>query len=510
MIQDLFKVTLSTHNFTITRLTPRAKTVVLEFAKRSIQYGLVRVPGGRYIHAAVRVYGCATASREEFRFHINQFEEFKEHLANNFITDKLYSVDKKHVPVPVKIDIDVKDIWKPREHQLGVIDYVLAKDDIRSKLISMQTGQGKSFVSLYCIKYLAMRTVIILKAMYIDKWIEDVKKTYDINPKDIMVVKGGAQLQDLIIMARNGELTSKFIIIGNKCLQNWYKLYELMGANSLDMGYDCLPEDFFETIGAGIRLIDEVHQDFHLNFKIDLYTNIEQVISLSATLINNDQFMVKMYEVAYPLNERYKNGELKRYVKATAVQYKLNDKTFLSTTEWGSTTYSHHAFEKSLSRDPRALNNFFKLIESIVEDGYLKDYVPGQKCLIFCAGIDFCTLVTAFLKKIYPQFSINRYVEDDPYSNLLESDISVSTLQSAGTAHDINNLKTVILTVGVDSIQANVQSLGRLRDLVIYNTYFYYFFCQDIQKQVDYHNRKEKMLRERAASFRIMNAKYFI
>ena len=63
--------------------------------------------------------------------------------------------------------------------------------------------------------------------------------------------------------------------------------YEVKKSNNM---YGCNPEDFFNLINVGIRLIDEVHQDFHLNFKIDLYTNVKKTISLSATLQSDNKF----------------------------------------------------------------------------------------------------------------------------------------------------------------------------------------------------------------------------
>jgi superfamily II DNA or RNA helicase len=483
---------------------------MLAFAKRNVQMGLVRVPGGKYTYAAVRVFGCASADREEFRFHINQYKDFLDHLRANYIEEHLYSVEAKEVPDGVSEVFPVKEKWTPREHQVPVIEYLEADVPYRSKFIDMQTGKGKTFVALKASSTHGKRICIIVKAKYTEKWVEDVMKTYDVELNDIMLVRGSGPLKSLIQMGLDGTINTKIIVVGNQCMQDWYKMYELHGKYTHQMGFGCFPEDFFETIGAGMRIIDEVHESFHLNFKIDLYTNIEKSISLSATLINNDPFLEKMYKIAYPLSERYSGAELHRYIDSFSVHYLLHDENSVRTTEWGSTNYSHHALERSIIKNKDLRKNYFALIKTYVDIGFLRDYKKGQKCLIFCAGVDFCTAVADYIAKEYPQFDVRRYVEDDPYENLMEGEIVISTLQSAGTAHDIANLKTVILTVAVDSIQANVQSLGRLRELLDSNTYFYYFVCLHVPKHVEYGLRKEKMLKLRARSFQIVNAPFYV
>lgn len=508
----LLHITISTHNFSVKRISSRVRQYIYQFIKDNLlQYGLVRIPGGKYVNSAVKVYSSSSADREEFRFHINMYQSFLDYLKIYSITENLINITIKPLVIFDKISLPIQPQWIAREEQKAAIEY-LADDNFpcRSRILELQTGKGKSLSAMLGMSLFSKRIAIIIKSMYIEKWVADVLKTYAIKESEIMAVSGSAQLQGLIQMGKLGTLKSKIIIISNKTIQNWYKLYELEGKDTLDMGYDCLPEDFFETIRCGMRLIDEVHQDFHLNFKIDLYTNIERSISLSATMVNYDQFMEKMYRIAYPTKTRFEGPPLDKYVIARELSYHIKENRKYNITEYNSHIYSHHALERSILKDKDFADNYCKLIWNTIEIGFMHNYIKGQRCLIFCSSIDMCTKVTNYLKYKYPSLLVRRYVEDDPYENLLESDISVSTLQSAGTAHDIANLKTVILTVAINSLQSNVQSLGRLRKLKDINTYFFYFVCQDIPKHVAYATDKEKMLRERAANFIQINAPFLV
>ena len=103
------------------------------------------------------------------------------------------------------------------------------------------------------------------------------------------------------------------------------KLYEQESENILEQGYACLPIQLFEHLGAGVRVIDLVHQPFpSLIFKIDLYTHIKKVISLSATLVSGDDFMNKVYEIAYPAFKHIKAPAYKRYVAVEAMLYEMH------------------------------------------------------------------------------------------------------------------------------------------------------------------------------------------
>lgn len=348
-----------------------------------------------------------------------------------------------------------------------------------------------------------LRTAIIVKPMYLDKWVEDMHRTFVLEPKDIMVIRGASQLMALLLMGEADEIKSKILLISNKTIQNWLKLYENFRQETLDQGYACTPDRMFEVLGVGNRVIDEVHQDFHLNFKIDLYTNVQKSISLSATLLSDDDFMNKMYEIAYPAHTRYRGPAYDKYILARSIIYRLRQPTEVRYKDPVSKNYSHHVFEQWILKNDQRSANYFDLINFVIKGSYLPKYKKGDRCIIFCASIAMCTVVTAYLKKQYPTMDVRRYVEEDPYEDLMEADIRVTTLQSAGTAVDIPQLTTVVLTTAVSSSQSNVQGFGRLRKLSDGTTpEFNYFVCEDVPKHVDYHEKKRAILQDRAVSYK--------
>lgn len=497
-------ICLNSHNFTVSRVTPRGRAAVESFARKYIQYKLERSHGGKYVQVGKCMYAARTANNQEFRFHINQWKDFQYTLALNYLTDDLVEIRTAPIPEAVQCYFKVFDKWQARDHQHAPIAYMVSPDDPRSKFVDMQTGKGKSFCAMAACAALGMRIISFVKPMYMEKWIDDFHKTYDIDPMDIIVIKGSEQLKALLTMAVEGSLMSSIVLISNKTMQNWIKLYERYAKETLGMGYACLPGDLCEVLGAGVRLIDEVHQDFHLNFKLDLYCHIARSISLSATLISDDDFMKKMYEIAYPSRQRYQGPAYDKYVRARAIVYELRDPNKIRTKEAGSNNYSHHAFEKSVLRSDTLSSNYMTMLWKLVQNSYLKDWVRGERGILYCSSIDMCTLVTAHLKKMMPHIDVRRYVENDSYEeDLMKGEFVVSTLQSAGTAVDIPMLTTVILTVAIASSQGNVQGMGRLRELkgTGITPEFLYLVCGSIPKHVEYHERKRVLLQGRALHY---------
>lgn len=496
------KVSVFSHNFVVTRITPRARTAVELFCKKYVQYGTVKV-GHKWQKAMLKVFAAATKNRLEYRFHINQFKDFKAHLEFHGLTGVLVEFVANPIPLYVNVTLPIFPHWKSYDYQEPVIEYICAAGEPRSKFVDLQTGKGKSYCSLAAASIMGTPIVLMVRPMYIDKWLIDIRKTYDIEIEDCLVIQGEKSLLALLAAAEEGKPVAKIVLMSNKTFQLWIKKYEEYGDAILDMGYACLPGDFYEHIGAGLRIIDEVHSDFHLNFKIDLYTNVAHSVSLSATLLSDDAFINRMYEIAYPKYQQYKGPAYDKYIAARSIIYRLKEPDKVRFQDWASNRYSHNTYENSILKNDNLCQNYMAMINEIIKFSYIKNYKEGHRLIIFCSSITFCTRLTAYLADKYPHFDVRRYVEDDEFVNVMEPDIRVTTLLSAGTAIDIPMLQTTILTTAVSSSQSNIQGLGRLRKMADGTTpEFIWLTCESIPAHITYHEKKRLMLEDRVISYR--------
>lgn len=506
-----FELEKYSHHFVLRNLSPSGQSLANRFARNYIQYGMIQ-EGRHKRWGAIKTFAANVRKKSEVRFHIGQYQAFKNFLADVGVPDVSYTEQEYGFVDAAPLNCQITQEKVPFDYQVTINEYLMSPLPSKRKFVGIPPGKGKTFLASWAAAQRNQRIVAFLKPKYLKKWPGDLKELLGMEDKDIVTVEGSAQLMSVISDARNDTLTAKAILVSNRTFQNYFNDYEAKGDEILDTGYDCLPQEFCQLIRAGVRLIDEVHEEFHCNFKIDLYTHVEHSISLSATLEADDPFITKMMEIAYPVEERCKLVIKDKYVHSYALRYRFVDGDKLRTTEFGATNYSHMAFEKNFfgKQFGWLLKHYLELIDARFQERWLTRYEAGQKCLIYAASIQMCTEITNYLKRKYPDLDIRRYVENDPYENLMKAQVCVSTIGSAGTGHDIKGLITVILTNAINAKAANIQGFGRLRKIPDVDVEFEYFTCMDIDKHVEYFHKKEMLLAERAKTCTTVDLPYVV
>lgn len=356
------------------------------------------------------------------------------------------------------------------------------------------------------------RTLVIILPTYIEKWAKDISEITDVDLKKIMLIQGANQLKGLIDLAIDEQLDSDFILISLRTLQSFYNAYEQGLQEIENQGYGCHPEDLCKVLKIGTIIYDEVHQHLHAVFKSLLFTHVPRIIALSATVLSEDPVIKRIQHLMFPKEIRFDKVKMDKYIKVYSLGYQftsLSDSR-IRTTEYGSNTYSHTAFEKSIMKNNKTLLSYLDLIDYIIKLAYIEGYIEGDKLAIFASTIDMCTIITNHVKQKFPQYDTRRYVEKDPYENVIDAQIRVTTILSAGTAIDIPNLRTVIMTTNILSPVANIQSLGRLRKLKDRDVKFYYTYCDQISKQVESHYKRKELFEERVASIKEFTYPYSV
>lgn len=349
-------------------------------------------------------------------------------------------------------------------------------------------------VSLMAMNRIGKRTIMQLRGGYIKRWLDDLDgkdALFKFKKGDIVVVRGRDSLISIINQAKNNDFNAKVIIISNKTLYALFKEYELNGKDNI---YGIEPSELYELLGVGLRIIDEVHEDYHLSFRTDIYCHCTSSIHLSATLITEDPFRRQMYDIALPKENWFSGVDYDAYIDVVAYHHRSQLPEKIRTTERGRDTYSHAAYEKSIMRQPKVLKNYLDMIAEITAEYYFKDdWEGGQRALIFCSLKEMCVLVRDRLRKAYVDLEINDYVAETDESVLKTSDIIVSTVESCGTAQDIPGLRMSILTRALRKLETNEQVKGRLRKLKKWphiDPVMIYLVNEDIPKHVDYHREK--------------------
>ena len=506
-----FTVAVFSHHFVVYNYDRKGKEALLRFAVQFAEYTYIRKWNGEVERSIARIYAARTKDSLEIRFHINVFDEFIEFLERSGYPKAC--IETHHFPLyePVEVDFPIREGKQPRDYQVPIIDFLdFAKVPRKTKMVELQTGKGKTASALHAIARMRRRVGIVVRAQYIKRWLQDLTgkdSTLNLSKDDVFVVQGTKQFQALIELARLGKLECKVIIFSNRTYARFLDHYENFNRDT-EM-YGVHPNEVWQLLGIGIRLIDEVHQDFHFNFRLDLYTHVPMTINLSATLVTTNPVVERMYNVMFQKEDKAPLPDYDSYIAVKAFLFGLHDDKKIRYTQRGRDSYSHVVFEESIMRDKQMLARYLAMVDEIIYHEYITVRQEGQRLLVFAATVEMCGIMAKHLKQKHLDLKVERYVGGDPYTNLMESDIAVSTLGSAGTAHDVPGLRVAFKTVAVDSPQANEQAKGRLRRLDhIYPgvvPVFAYLACRDIPTHMKYHRNKLDRFRGRVSSHQVID-----
>lgn len=486
---------------------------LFQFCRPLVEMGLERLPGGRFRQVPLKTYAAALADRSVFRFHVNQLDDLVHHLGNRgFTGDRLLVVVHQLTPHDFPA---VEHLWispkAPRDLQPSIIEYVLAQGP--GKMVTLQTGKGKTFIAMWSSYQLGLRTLYTFKGGFVEKWNSDISTHFDLEAGELLVVRGSGGLVKLMEMALEERLYAKSVIISTRTMMDYIKDYETHNGKSKI--YPVPAPEFHRTLGFGFHVKDELHMEFHLNFKMELYTHTLKTLALSATMTSSDNFKNRMYDIAYPVQKRNDGGGYDAYIAVSALKYQFENPKLVRY-KGGTGAYSHDTFEKSLmAKKSTVLPNYLRLINFVVQNKFIRVREEGQKMLIFCYSVDLCTMVVEYLQKLHPTLNILRYcgTQGDSYDEFIEADIGVSTVLSAGTAVDIPNLRLTFMTTAIDSRQSNEQALGRTRKLVDFpevTPEFLYLVCEDIDKHENYHRNKQEFFKGKVISHKELRIPFSI
>jgi len=514
------RITKYSHHFTVSDFRFSVKPILIAYTRTLGQYGLVKRGRGKFVNGIVKVYAASTQQRDNFRFHINTYNDFISFLTNNGIRGKQLFIEVIPLFEPAEINCDFIDSRKLRDHQIPVSKYVvdglISKEDgtNKTKLVTLDPGQGKTFISLFSINEINYRTIFIMRAQYIEQWINQLHVAYDVDVEDILVIKGLNSVKTFLDMCVSGELNASFILISTQTYRMFIKQYETLGKQLKEYGYSLFPQEVFSAGKIGLRVIDEVHQDFHFNFKLDLYTHIPLTLSLSGSIDNDDPAVTRFTETMFPSHTRYKKVASKVYVSAVALLYSIeNVDERVKYINHVLKVYSHVKFEESIMRRKKLQDEYFSMIYEIIIERHIDVAEDGQKIIIFMSTVEMCTKFSNYLKERITNKKVQRYVSEDDYETMLKSDIIVSTLKSLGTAIHVPDLLTVLLTEAISSSQSNIQCFGRLRDLVDWEDStpeFIFLVCESISKHIKYYRIKKDILSSRVKSFKTIRTDYVL
>lgn len=497
----LCKLTIYSHHFVVTEPSISVRNACFLLKGKLLFWG-PKKEAGRLVRRPLHDYCSITSDQQEFRFQISVLPKFYEATRQNLVTKDQIEVCYAPLHEATKVEHIFFEHWRDLPEQEKPITYAIAPTP-PIKFVNLQTGKGKSYVSMRAAQVFGVRTLVLVRAMYIKKWVEDFKRTEKFEDDEIIAVSEAKNLLKVLLKAQEGRLKAKVIVMSMDTHKLWLKAYEADRFFLRRTGYPCDPIDMCRVLGFGYLIMDEVHQHFHACYRASLFMHVEKSMALSATLFSRDRFMTERYEEMYPSEYRFNQETLDRYATVVDVHFRYRAPEYIRLTEWGSTTFSNNAIEISMMRHLPTLHRFFDLIAEMIDAEYMQVGRARKKLLILCYRVDFIIKLVEYLRYAYPELSVEKYVsKDDWENNLILPDITVSTYGSSGTAIDVPDLTNLILAHYTQDEKANVQVLGRLRKIKAddggdQRVVMQYIVADNIEQTVGIHKSKVGLFKNR-------------
>lgn len=419
------------------------------------------------------------------------------HTLNNYY----YTLTKKNIigkhnvkyftnNVGGDVQFNMNPKYTLRDYQELYLDSIINPKSPPYVLVDLRPGAGKTFISVNALHRMGKKTAIVILPKYMDKWIEDIEDYTDIPSDRVYRVEGRSSINHIM----ENDVDYDVFLISIRTMMMYINQYE--GAGDV-----ASPTEVFNKMKIGVLLSDESHQENTSLNRIVMYSNASKVIGLSATYTGNSTSDTRIQNVLFPPEVRISNlSKFDKYIDIKEVGYRFTPKQKLKyQTRYG---YSHGEYEKTFLKNKPLRIAYFNMLVSYICFEYIKRREEGDKCLVFFYLKDMCTLFQSYLKEVLEvDLKILRFIGEDPYSNIEEGDIIVTTPGSCGTALTVPNLIFALNTVMISSVKANIQITGRLRKLNNKQTVYMYVLNRDISTHRNMANKRDRAIRHMAKTY---------
>lgn len=352
---------------------------------------------------------------------------------------------------------------KPRsELQVDSISFLVGEGRYRytksvSQLVlSLVTGEGKTFCAIVASVIYKMKTMIISHRTALkSQWFDAYTKFTDIDRDDIIDITNMGTV-DTLMHSRKSHY--KVFIISHDILHNMGEKYGVEYLNK-----------FMTKMGIGLKIFDEAHREFRNILYVDMYTNVKKTIYLSATFYRTEYSENQVFQRCFKSVPKFIQG-IKGYndkldhVVYLAYLYNTKPKEVDKHNCSSRMGFNGKAYGKY---EEDKIDVILPHLTALIKKFCLNK--DGYRTLVTISTIDGCDLYASELSKIFPGVNIKSYhSKKDKHSKELTlkySKIIISTMQSLGEFVNITNLKYVI---NMESFSGKVfakQMPGRLRKI---------------------------------------------
>lgn len=394
-----------------------------------------------------------------------------ERWLRNFFPEYEYFHMPKNRPSKMKYGFHLNDNIEPTDIQFNIISEILKDKDKDKKIqkewfVNLQTGYGKTLLSVYLSSILQYKTLIMCSFRDVLKqWMDTIKNKTNFDMSRVLLIDSSKIL--LSMFEGNFDADNYDVFICTPSLIT--KFSKKYGNEKL--------WKVFEVMGIGLKIFDEAHLNKANIVKINALTNVKYTLYLSADFAQGNLELQKMYYRIFNKTLIIKPSEDDmidmRYTRAIVVEYNSRP----SETETMS-IYNKYGFSPQFYIDYQFDKGYVFEVLTYIINNIIKSNQKNYKILILLVNIDHIDILKSILEEKYgDRYIIGRYHsnvnnEEKEYVKS-NANIIISTYASFGTGVDVSNIKYVISINQCNKIMDN-QAAGRARPMIDGSDVFYF------------------------------------
>ena len=367
-----------------------------------------------------------------------------------------------HLPVR-KVPIRMKKGVAPRsELQLRVADFLASRGEYTGlaekprRAVFVDTGEGKTFITIAEICRRGVMTAIICPDdRAIQTWNDEFIKFTDVAPEEVFVVSGADSLRK--VLKRKSEV--KVLLVSAPTLGSLFR----NGREDEIVG-------FFEKMGVGLKVIDEMHLNLLTIFNLEMTVVTHSTFYLTATDSRRIHGEQKVLENMTPQDDCVFRQEKVRKFEFVRVKYYTNPAKEHQKGINTANGFSAHFYLKMLTNPE--LPYFDWYVEKVLHKTLkwaLKNRTREEFKIAFLVKTkEAGNAIGAAIQSLFPELTVGYFNSDiadmETRFKETEKDIIVSTDKSFAGIINIKGLEIIINATPITSEPHLLQIMGRLRD----------------------------------------------
>lgn len=327
--------------------------------------------------------------------------------------------------------------------------------EIHQRFLSLETGSGKTYVTINCISQFKKKALIIVDTLDLAaQWKREFLNHTDLQDSDIVILSGQE-----IVDKEVKKPTGKVYVAIHRTLGNMLA----NDVNSVNV--------VMNKLGIGVRVFDESHVDFGNICKINAFSNVEYTIYLTATPSRSSFMDNSLYAKVFSSVPYFNGKELSGEKYHTVVLYKMNTHPSLDDRISVRTQYGFNSAKWSQYAAGDGYEYFLEAVAELFKVFKLTE--RKKKTAIMLPTIEIIKKLKSDLEELHPGIEIGTFIGEIAKNKRLEELNKTFILTNDkifDKGIDVKDLEILINFVPIGSLVKTEQIMGRLRNREEYDS----------------------------------------